>query len=171
MFFWKGDCNWRHNFNCQPELHPLVAIFFAVGSILLIKGFFKRPITYNLEPATLFVWLFFMSLPATLTYEGLPHALRAIGMIPPVMILVGLGAGRVISWILNWLERKKERWPQNFGQIVRIQLELALLFPLAFFFLFLFFFFCVPIFFYKFFFFGGAPNEEIFFQKHLGKPK
>ena len=166
MFFWKGDCNWRHNFNCQPELHPLVAIFFAVGSILLIKGFFKRPITYNLEPATLFVWLFFMSLPATLTYEGLPHALRAIGMIPPVMILAGLGAWRMIAWILTWLERKKERWPQNFSQIVRIQLELAILFPLI--------LLWIPNVAFKDYFFRWGTHQETYFNFstdifHLGQ--
>src|SRR3989338_7384593 len=166
MFFWKGDCNWRHNFNCQPELHPLVAIFFAVGSILLIKGFFKRPITYNLEPATLFVWLFFMSLPATLTYEGLPHALRAIGMIPPVMILAVLGAWRMIAWILTWLERKKERWPQNFSQIVRIQLELAILFPLI--------LLWIPNVAFKDYFFRWGTHQETYFNFstdifHLGQ--
>ena len=71
-----------------------------------------------------------MSLPATLTREGLPHALRSIGMIPPVMILAGLGAQTSLAYILEWLEKQKEKWPRYVGQIGRIQKEIAILFLL-----------------------------------------
>jgi hypothetical protein len=37
------------------------------------------------------VWMAIMALPSILTKEGLPHALRAIGMIPPAFILAGIG--------------------------------------------------------------------------------
>ena len=80
-----GDCNSRHNFPCLPVLHPLVAIAFLYGLFLMLK----KP--DSLVPATLLAWFFFLSLPATLTREGMPHALRSIGMIPPVMIIAAVG--------------------------------------------------------------------------------
>lgn len=80
-----GDCNPRHNFPCLPVLHPLVAIAFLYGLFALIKR-------DNLVKPTLIAWLLFMMLPATLTREGMPHALRSIGMIPPVMLIAGFGA-------------------------------------------------------------------------------
>src|SRR3989338_1415810 len=81
-----GDCNPRHNFPCLPVLHPLVAIAFLYGLFAMIKKEDK------LIQATLIAWLLFMTLPATLTREGMPHALRSIGMIPPVMLIAGFGA-------------------------------------------------------------------------------
>jgi 4-amino-4-deoxy-L-arabinose transferase-like glycosyltransferase len=121
MFFVRGDCNWRHNFNCQPELYWLVAIFFAVGILVAFKNFKSLPYL------TLLAWLFFLSLPATLTREGLPHALRSIGMIPPVMILAGLGAWRTWEFIEKWLENQRQKWPNYWGQLERLKKELALL--------------------------------------------
>ena len=81
-----GDCNPRHNFPCLPVLHPLVAIAFLYGLFMIIKkrGGFASP--------TIIAWLLVMMLPATLTRESMPHALRSIGMIPPVMIIAGFGA-------------------------------------------------------------------------------
>lgn len=81
-----GDCNSRHNFPCLPVLHPIAAIAFLYGLFLMLK----KP--NNMISATLLAWLFFLSLPATLTREGMPHALRSIGMIPPIMIIAGFGA-------------------------------------------------------------------------------
>jgi 4-amino-4-deoxy-L-arabinose transferase-like glycosyltransferase len=152
MFFWQGDCNPRHNFNCQPELHPIVGIFFILGIIFTIARFFKSQITntksqtnpndqnnqnWNLKPWNLFgiwnlefgillSWLFFMSLPATLTTEGIPHALRSIGMIPAVMIFAGFGAYGSYAYLQNILAEyaKKPRFAERVKQIGRIQKEI-----------------------------------------------
>lgn len=131
MFFVRGDCNWRHNFPCRPELHPFVGLFFLVGVIFLIKDLLKQNYTLNLVPYTLLTWLLFMSLPATLTREGLPHALRAIGMVPPVMALSGFGAWSTGTVILHWFSRQKNKWPQRAAQITRIEKELMILFLLV----------------------------------------
>ncbi|MBI4159963.1 glycosyltransferase family 39 protein [Candidatus Wolfebacteria bacterium] len=48
----------------------------------------------------LFAWLFLAALPVVISNEGLPHALRAIIMIPPAMILAGYGA----VWIIEKLK-------------------------------------------------------------------
>ena len=93
MFFVRGDCNPRHNSNCLPELNPIVAIFFLIGITQAFQQLFRRKAEPHLRMAslTLLSWLAFMSLGVTLTREGLPHALRAIGMIPPALILAGWG--------------------------------------------------------------------------------
>jgi len=128
MFFVRGDCNWRHNFNCQPELHPLVAAFFLIGLAFTIRELFSKTIHYRLPTTGLLAWLIFMSFPTTLTREGLPHALRSIGMLPPVMILAGIGAWQSINWILNWLEKNKFKWPEYAHQLLRIQREIVIFF-------------------------------------------
>lgn len=86
MLFLFGDCNPRHNFPCLPTLHPIVAITFLYGLFTMIKR------KVSLSEITLIAWFLFMMLPATLTREGMPHALRSIGMIPPIMIIAGFGA-------------------------------------------------------------------------------
>ncbi|MBI3273687.1 MAG: hypothetical protein HYZ69_00940 [Candidatus Colwellbacteria bacterium] len=157
MFFVRGDCNGRHNYACQPQLHPIVGIFFAVGFITAIRilfnfqfpifnfqsnsnesifkrlkikklGYLLKIEHWKIGNLTLLVWLFSMSLPATLTREGLPHALRSIGMIPPVMIFAGFGAYKVIFWIILWTEKQKEKWRQDVHQLERIKKELIFLF-------------------------------------------
>lgn len=132
MFFWIGDCNPRHNLACKPELHPIVAVFFLLGVIINIRDIFRKPTTYNLQLTTLFAWLFFMSLPATLTTEGLPHALRAIGMIPPVMIFAGLGAYRSYEYLQNLLigYAQNPRFTDRTRQMGRIQKEILIVFLL-----------------------------------------
>ena len=121
MLFVKGDCNWRHNFNCKPQLDPLVAAFFIAGAVALTMR-------SGLIGGILFVSLVAMSLPAILTREGLPHALRAIGMLPPVMIMAGYGAWWSGTKVTAWLERQKIKWPEYARQLARIRRELIILF-------------------------------------------
>jgi len=128
MFFVKGDCNTRHNYACQPELVWPVAIFFAFGIMLTIRDLFKRTYEKTYVPVLLLGWLFIMSLPATLTWEGIPHALRSIGMIPPVMILAGFGCWQLMAALLNWFERQKTSFPEKIPQLARIQKEIKILF-------------------------------------------
>ena len=128
MFFVRGDCNPRHNYACQPELIWPLALFFAVGIIVTIRDLFKRTYERTSAPLFLFGWLIIMSLPATLTWEGLPHALRAIGMIPAVMILSALGCWRLMRTFLDWFERQKISFPEKIAQLARIQKEIKVLF-------------------------------------------
>ena len=138
MFFWKGDCNQRHNFNCEPELHWPVAVFFLIGSALAIRGVVKflknRGMPKNDQAASLMIlaWFFFMLFPATLTREGLPHALRSIGLIPPVFLLAGWGATYLWEKIKSYLDGACEdpQWVERRAQINRIKKEFAVLMAL-----------------------------------------
>ncbi len=129
MFFYQGDCNWRHNFNCAPALHPLVALFFLTGIISLWKSDFHK--FYRWRTVLLGIWTLSLMLPAALTRESIPHALRAIGVIPPVMLMAGLGAERALRGLLQWIERQKEKWPQYARERTRLRYELLILFVLV----------------------------------------
>lgn len=130
MLFWGGDCNWRHNFNCQPQLNPIIALFLLIDAVSLLKSHFNRD--FNRETKTLLaVWAGCMALPAILTRESIPHALRSIGMIPPLMILAGLGADRARLGLGAWIARQQAQYPQHAGQISRIRYELFAFFIIA----------------------------------------
>src|SRR3989338_1313497 len=101
IFNFYGDGNWRHNIPRSPQLLWPVGIFFLIGFILLIKEIIIRKKNINefhipssrfYVPIFLFAWFFAMLLPSALTYEGIPHNLRIIGMIPPIFIFAGIGA-------------------------------------------------------------------------------
>jgi len=110
MFFVYGDSNWRHNLSGAPELFWPVALFFAIGIIVGIKIIFEKK--NELEKLrwfknsafgfwVLFAWLVVSALPVVISNEGIPHALRSILMIPPAMILAGVGSVRLFDWIKN----------------------------------------------------------------------
>lgn len=84
MFNFAGDFNWRHNLAGSPQLWWPVGIFFLVGIWLSFKKF-KWPESFIL------LWFVVMLLPVALSNESLPHALRAIVLIPPAMIFAALG--------------------------------------------------------------------------------
>ncbi len=162
MFFWRGDCNWRHNYACAPQLNPIVALFFLAG----ITALWRLRKSDFIKKWTLVAWLIAMSLPVILTSEGLPHALRSIGMIPPVMILAALGVYHFAALVLLWLERKKAQQPGNERQLRRIQKEFLILLAAALLF--------IPLATYRTYFFRWAGHPETYFALstdvfHLGQ--
>jgi 4-amino-4-deoxy-L-arabinose transferase-like glycosyltransferase len=84
------------------------------GSILSTEGF-------------LFSWIVIMLIPAIVSSEGLPHALRAIVAIPPVMIFSALGLNWIIIKISNLLNKKIEQYPENLKQFLRLKKQLTVL--------------------------------------------
>ena len=86
MFHIAGDHNWRHNLSGSPMLAVSVGMFFLAG---LILAFVKKPDF----PTGFFLlsWFGIMLMPAVFTSEGMPHALRTIGAIPPIYILSAMG--------------------------------------------------------------------------------
>jgi hypothetical protein len=166
MFFVNGDCNWRHNYGCMPALPLPLAIFFAFGIVITLRDCFKRAYAQGSTPFMLLAWLIVMSFPATLTWEGIPHALRTIGMIPPVMIFAALGTWRFVRTILDWFEARKSLFPEKKQQLGRIQKEIKLLFMIAILFM--------PIFTFRTYFSSWAQNPNTYFAlstdlMHLGE--
>lgn len=160
MPFVRGDCNWRHNLACKPELNPIVAVFFVLGLIYAVRSLFRTKFSLRSELSSeqstfLLAWLFFMMFPATLTREGLPHALRSIGLIPPIMILAGYGAYIFLNKNLGWFELQKEKWPEKISQLKRVQQEIKLLFLLS--------LLLIPIVTYRDYFIRWAYNPNTYF--------
>ena len=114
MFNFYGDPNWRHNFAGSPMLSLPLGILFLIGFIysLLISIkiiFLKKNFFFEFKfiYLVIIVWWFLMLLPGILTYEGIPHALRTIGVIPPVFIFSGLGGIIIYDFLKKNIENKK----------------------------------------------------------------
>ncbi|MEK7519338.1 MAG: glycosyltransferase family 39 protein [Patescibacteria group bacterium] len=105
MFNFRGDVNLRHNLSGFPQLSPLAGIFFLIGIIWCFYQiiYFKNNQINKIERmgVSLFLLIWFLSLllPSVLTTEGIPHALRPIGVIPVSYIFSGLGAYLFYEWI------------------------------------------------------------------------
>jgi len=136
MFNFFGDGNWRHNFAGSPELFWPVGILFIIGLFLGIKSIFRTSdvprgstsqilmsIREEVEPRkikndslilpfiVLFSWLIIATLPVVISNEGIPHALRSILLIPPVIILAGFGGiwlyEKLLTKIRNYTKLRK----------------------------------------------------------------
>lgn len=109
MFNVRGDCNARHNLECQPELYWPVGILLFLGVVRVLRRALTRP--FGSEHAGIFLvaWFIFLMFPATLTRQGLPHALRAIGLIPPAMLFAAVGGCTLWEWLSRWFARADAR--------------------------------------------------------------
>lgn len=99
MFNFFGDPNWRHNYSGKPQLFWPVGLLFLIGFCISIKEAFRRFRKQEQEEGEfthwslfLLCWFFIMLLPGALTYEGIPHALRTIGVLPTPYIFAAVGA-------------------------------------------------------------------------------
>ncbi len=106
MFFYDGDYNWRHNYAGRAQLFWPVALMFLGGIILGLGAIFKRYLGSrslhdedNSELGArkmrasfwlIFLWFGLGLLPVIISNEGLPHALRALLLIPPAIVLAGV---------------------------------------------------------------------------------
>ena len=123
MFNFYGDGNWRHNFSGSPLLLWPIGIFFLIGLILSVK---ESLISLKRKDFSLFIiyfllltWFFVMLLPGILTSEGIPHALRAIGVIPVIYIFAAFGA--------YWLFNKIRKFFKTKYQIIALYLCISIL--------------------------------------------
>ncbi|MDP3785057.1 MAG: glycosyltransferase family 39 protein [bacterium] len=128
MFWFQGDNNWRHNFAGAPQLFWPVGLCFFVGILAALKNILKKT-DREKRRASWFLasWLILALAPVAISSEGLPHALRAIIAIPPVMILAGWGGVGILTQIKKWLEREIANYPDYLAQLKRVQKELVLL--------------------------------------------
>lgn len=94
MFNIYGDGNWRHNLSGAPMFTIPLGLLFLGGLILaiikLFKDFKKRDSNKFFIYLFLLLWFALMLLPTILSSESIPHALRAIGVIPVCLIFAGV---------------------------------------------------------------------------------
>ena len=122
MLVYQGDLNWRHNLSGEPQLFWPVGILFLLGLAYsgkyIISSWRQKHWPTLTVHLTLLVSCGVMILPAALTIEGIPHALRAIGLMPFVFIYAGLGFLFVIKIIFPHKEHRSEIW--SFASVVGI---------------------------------------------------
>ncbi|PID87233.1 MAG: hypothetical protein CSB13_00420 [Chloroflexi bacterium] len=91
MFIWRGDTILRHNPAGRPVFDWLMALPFLIGVGWSVVNW-KRP------PAmALLLWVGMMLWP-TILAEDAPHFLRAVGVLPAVLIFPALG----LAWLWRW---------------------------------------------------------------------
>ncbi len=109
MFNFVGDGNWRHNYGGAPMLLWPVGILFLAGFfrawLKLIKGR-RAHGHYPTIQVLLLAWFFLALLPEILSNEGIPHALRAIQVIPVVYIFAGEGLWWLYESIVRWYQAR-----------------------------------------------------------------
>lgn len=128
QYTFVGDMNWRHNYPPYPLVNPIVAVAFLIGFCMLLKNFF-RTLWLRIRHGTrdrrlefssfLLLWMACMHAPEFLTFEGIPHALRAIGALPAVFIIATLP----FLWLLDTYAARS-----RFHRLAAYTLTLSLLF-------------------------------------------
>ena len=109
-----------------------------------------------------------MMLPATLTYEGIPHALRSIGLLIPAMIFAGLGTTWLIGKTKNYLNEKisNPEFKDYIPQLQRLQRERLIFITFG--------IIAIPLFTFNTYFFRFAPSADAYLGftadvAHLGE--
>jgi len=105
MFNFVGDHSWLHNLSGQPELLWPIGALFVVGFLRSIIKFFstrRKHGHFPTIPTLLLSWFFIGLLPVILSNEGLPNALRAIIVVPVVIIFAAEGLWWIIDKIGDW---------------------------------------------------------------------
>lgn len=97
--FFQGDSNLRHHIPGQGQLSVLCGIFFLLG----LYAVFRTKGTWR---GWLFTWLVLSPVPAAITHEGLPHALRTLMVVPAFALFSGIG----LAWLRHQLGRRIGRW-------------------------------------------------------------
>ena len=114
-FFTHGDINWRQNVSGYPLLNPLVGLLFLLGLIFVLKGtwdvFVKITQGKTIHLGMIFPYLLLVLLgmmaPVVTTAEGIPHALRSVGMAAPIYIMAGFAGALCIRYVLAWAKKRK----------------------------------------------------------------
>ena len=95
MFHLHGDANARHNLPGAPMLDPLGGLLLLAGMVVAfrrLRGGAAAAGEGSGASALMLSWFGVLLLPTLLSVEGVPHGLRSVGVIPPLVLLAGLGA-------------------------------------------------------------------------------
>ncbi|MCB8967634.1 MAG: hypothetical protein H6660_12155 [Ardenticatenaceae bacterium] len=95
MFVWQGDTILRHNPAGRPVFDGLMALPFVLGVVWCLWQW-RRP-----AATLLLLWVGIMLGP-TILAEDTPHFLRAVGVLPAVVIFPALG----LDWVWRGVARR-----------------------------------------------------------------
>lgn len=117
FFVGPGDLNWRHSVAGYPLLNPLVGLLFLLGLLWTIGGTFgvlwKMTRGQEVHMGMIFPYLLLMLagmlVPVVTTAEGIPHGLRSLGLLFPIMLLSGTAAAVGIHYVQRRLKSERAR--------------------------------------------------------------
>ncbi len=108
MLYWQGDANWRHNYDHRPEVFWPVALFMTIGMAFAIREMLEPASPeVSLPPVLLLLWIVCGAVPAVLSSENVPHALRSILMLPTIAVFAAIGATQSLSVLTRWVSPTK----------------------------------------------------------------
>ncbi len=103
MFNFHGDYNWRHNFSGLPMLPVLCGLLFIAGVSVSLAKLIRALKEKDYDQIGVYNFLIFgfltALLPGVLTIEGIPHALRVLGVVPFVYIFAAIGGFTALSFL------------------------------------------------------------------------
>jgi 4-amino-4-deoxy-L-arabinose transferase-like glycosyltransferase len=102
MFFVRGDTIPRHNLPGRPVFDPLMAGAMILGTGLTAARAWRR----HSGSALTLIWVGLMLVPTWLA-EDAPHFLRAVGVLPLLVVLPALGLDAARRWLD---ERERQVW-------------------------------------------------------------
>ena len=91
MFNGHGDDNYRHNLAGEPMLNAFVGTMMIAGLLVAISRLHKRAYRIVLTLALL------MLIPAVLAPAGVPNSSWAVGTLPLIFALAGIGTGYMLE--------------------------------------------------------------------------
>lgn len=103
MFVFSGDPNPRHNIPGTAQIPRALFPFMLVGACHLLKRLY-------LPRNVLLLSLFAAFLLPSVLSSGAPHAMRTAGALPPVCIILAIGAVRGITWTGKILRLNRRLW-------------------------------------------------------------
>ena len=93
FLLWQGDANLRHS-------PPQVGQLLKPEAVLLVLGVYGLLRRRRREDWMLLAWLALGPLPASMTHEGIPHALRSIAILPAVQLIAAVGGIRLYDYFV-----------------------------------------------------------------------
>lgn len=106
-FYWEGDRNPRHNLPGRPFLDWPMALLFTLGWWYALR----HGATARMQ--LLLLWMAIMLVPTLFSTEA-PHALRSAGLLPPMALLIAIGAETMMRRL------QEIRFGQVFGILLLI---------------------------------------------------
>ncbi|MDH4208183.1 MAG: glycosyltransferase family 39 protein, partial [Anaerolineae bacterium] len=94
MFNFQGDQEFARNPGKRPVLDPISSLCFFIGLALALWRWRRPPWLFVVA------WFLIMALPGAFAAEVLPHFHRGIGALPPLCLLIAVGA----AWVKGQLE-------------------------------------------------------------------
>jgi hypothetical protein len=98
FLFAEGDINFRQSIHEMGQMYYFEAILLILGMFALVKLEWRKA-------ALVFGWLLIAPIPASLTFQGGFHATRLFIMLPPLLILSGLGG----EWVFKRIRKIEGR--------------------------------------------------------------